>query len=622
MIASLAEKARGEGIPVMIVTGDRDAFQLVGDGISVMATARGITETKIYDEQAVIDRYGIGPELIPDFYGLKGDTSDNIPGVPGIGEKTASDLLQRFGDLETILDSVDEICGAKRKENLVNHAEDARVSKVLATVKRDIPVDIDLQAELAKSPDRGAAARDLPRLRAARPAAAARGGARGPRGGERPAARGADRGRAARSPAGAVADVAGLPGERAGAGRRGAGHPRGRADRRDRGLALRRLGRGGRRRWPARSRTRASWSRRPATRPVIAHDAKALLAVPQNLVFDTEIGAYLLDPARRGYPLHELAEERGMAVEADDDVAAEAALIHELAAPPARAAGRARPGRPAQRHRAAARARAALHGDRGHQARRRAARHGRAPHHRPVRDPRARDLGAGRRGVRHRLAAAARPHPVREARPVAQAPRQDRLLHRRARAAGDPRRARDHPQDRAVPGAVQARADLLRDAQGAHLARRRPAAHDVLADGRGDRPAVARQPEPAEHPDPHGDRPRDPPLLHRRAGQPAAVGRLRPGRAAHPRPHRRRGRPARDLPARRGRPHRDRVARVRPARRAARRRHALEGQDGQLRDRLRAVAPTGCPTASASRRRRRRSSSTATSSASRPSRSS
>ena len=80
----------------MIVTGDRDVFQLIDDDglVKVMATSRGITETKIYDRQAVIDRYGIAPELIPDFYGLKGDTSDNIPGVPGIGDKTASELIQ------------------------------------------------------------------------------------------------------------------------------------------------------------------------------------------------------------------------------------------------------------------------------------------------------------------------------------------------------------------------------------------------------------------------------------------------------------------------------------------------------------------------------------------------
>src|SRR3954451_23459851 len=82
VIATLTKQAKEKGIEVMVVTGDRDLFQLIGDGVTVMATSRGITEPKISDEQAVIDRYGIGPELIPDFYGLKGDTSDNIPGVP------------------------------------------------------------------------------------------------------------------------------------------------------------------------------------------------------------------------------------------------------------------------------------------------------------------------------------------------------------------------------------------------------------------------------------------------------------------------------------------------------------------------------------------------------------
>src|SRR3954464_15625507 len=155
VIATLTEQAKAAGIPVTIVTGARDAFQLVGDGVRVMATARGITETKLYDRQDVIDRYGIGPELIPDFWGLKGDTSDNIPGVPGIGDKTASDLLQRFGTLEVVLDSVDEISGAKRKENLVTHAEAARISKQLATAKTDVPVDLDVAAEAGRAPDRG-----------------------------------------------------------------------------------------------------------------------------------------------------------------------------------------------------------------------------------------------------------------------------------------------------------------------------------------------------------------------------------------------------------------------------------------------------------------------------------
>ena len=115
-----------------------------------MATSRGITETKVYDRQAVIDRYGIPPELIPDFTGLKGDTSDNIPGVPGIGEKTASQLLNEYGDLEGVLGNIDKVSGAKRKENLTNHAEDARISKKLATAQREIDVGVDLDEVVAQ----------------------------------------------------------------------------------------------------------------------------------------------------------------------------------------------------------------------------------------------------------------------------------------------------------------------------------------------------------------------------------------------------------------------------------------------------------------------------------------
>ena len=158
VIASLAARAAGSEppVPVMIVTGDRDALQLVDERglIKVMATSRGITETKVYDRQAVIDRYGIPPELIPDFYGLKGDTSDNIPGVPGIGEKTASELIRSHGTLEEVLAHVDDISGPKRKQNLLEHAEDARLSKRLATVQRDLDVDVDLAAEAARDPDR------------------------------------------------------------------------------------------------------------------------------------------------------------------------------------------------------------------------------------------------------------------------------------------------------------------------------------------------------------------------------------------------------------------------------------------------------------------------------------
>src|SRR3954453_5496023 len=160
VIAALAARAREQGIGVMVVSGDRDAYQLVADAedgegpVRIMTTSRGFTDTKVYDRPGVIERYGIPPELIPDFLGLKGDTSDNIPGVPGIGDKTAADLLQRFGDLEGVLSNVDQISGAKRKQNLTEHADNARMSKMLATMVRDIPIDLDLEAEFTRTPDR------------------------------------------------------------------------------------------------------------------------------------------------------------------------------------------------------------------------------------------------------------------------------------------------------------------------------------------------------------------------------------------------------------------------------------------------------------------------------------
>jgi DNA polymerase I len=155
VIASLVRQAREEGIPVMVVTGDRDAYQLVGEGVRVMSTSRGITETKIYDVAAVEERYGVPPERITDLMGLRGDTSDNIPGVPGIGEKTATQLLQKFGDLEGVLGAVDEISGAKRKQNLVEHADDARMSKQLATLQYEIETGVDLSEVMGAEPDRG-----------------------------------------------------------------------------------------------------------------------------------------------------------------------------------------------------------------------------------------------------------------------------------------------------------------------------------------------------------------------------------------------------------------------------------------------------------------------------------
>ncbi len=154
VIASLTKRAREQDLAVMVVSGDRDVYQLVEDGVRVMTTSRGVTDTKIYDSDGVIERYGVPPELVTDLIGLKGDTSDNIPGVPGIGDKTAAQLLQEYGDLEGVLANIDNISGAKRKENLTNHAEDARISKRLATAITDIDIELDLDELMAKRMDR------------------------------------------------------------------------------------------------------------------------------------------------------------------------------------------------------------------------------------------------------------------------------------------------------------------------------------------------------------------------------------------------------------------------------------------------------------------------------------
>ncbi len=301
VIATLARQASGAGIPVMIVSGDRDVYQLVGDGIRVMTTSRGVTDTKVYDREGVIERYGVPPELVTDFIGLKGDTSDNIPGVPGIGDKTAAQLLQQYGSLEDVLGAVGEISGAKRKQNLTVHADDARVSKQLATMVEDVAVPMAITEELRSSPDRSKlrdaanefelraviqrlddewdevvpgrmveetievdAEEGTPADLADGPIAVAIGGGRWA---------GSD---GAKVVSGDAADLAALAGE------------------------LR-------------------------DHPLIGHDVKGLgghgrrsllaAARPEglHLAHDTMVAAYLIDPARRTYDLHELAADAGLA---------------------------------------------------------------------------------------------------------------------------------------------------------------------------------------------------------------------------------------------------------------------------------------------------------------------
>jgi DNA polymerase I len=312
VIASLTREASELEISVMVVSGDRDVYQLVADGVRVMTTSRGVTDTKVYDREGVIERYGVAPELVPDLIGLKGDTSDNIPGVPGIGDKTAAQLLQKFGSLEEVLENVDQVSGAKRKQNLVEHADDARISKQLATMKFEVETGIDLGEVMAVEPDRSSLrefAREfelraiMERLEEGLPDGEAVPGRRVEREIE-------------------VEPLEGSPSDIA-----SAGSPV--------GVAIS----GGH--WAGADPERVMIGEASLEElalafdgcPLIVHDAKSLgggrhgllaVAVHQgtsvSIEHDTMLGAYLLEPQRRGYELLELAADAGIGIaEAEGD---------------------------------------------------------------------------------------------------------------------------------------------------------------------------------------------------------------------------------------------------------------------------------------------------------------
>ena len=171
VIATLATRADEAGVKTCVVSTDRDAFQLVSDNVTLMMTPRGVADVNVYTPERVEARLGITADKVPDFIGLKGDTSDNIAGVPGIGDKTASQLIQKYGSLEGVLEHVDEQTPARRKA-LAEHADQARNSKVLATMRRDLDIDCDPAELVLAPPDRSAADRDVPPLRVPRPPAA------------------------------------------------------------------------------------------------------------------------------------------------------------------------------------------------------------------------------------------------------------------------------------------------------------------------------------------------------------------------------------------------------------------------------------------------------------------
>ncbi|MBV4419546.1 DNA polymerase I [Clostridium tyrobutyricum] len=146
LMGTLSVFAESKGIQVYIVTGDRDLLQLASDNINIVITKKGITEKEIYDRNRMIEQYGVTPTEFIDVKGLMGDSSDNIPGVPGIGEKTAFKLIQEYKSLKNVLENIENIKGKKLKENLNEYREQAVFSKKLATIMIDVPVEIDLQS--------------------------------------------------------------------------------------------------------------------------------------------------------------------------------------------------------------------------------------------------------------------------------------------------------------------------------------------------------------------------------------------------------------------------------------------------------------------------------------------
>lgn len=136
--AKIAEKA---GLEVIIVSGDKDLTQLASDNITVYYTKRGVTEIDYYTPEFINEKYGLTPQQIIDMKGLMGDKSDNIPGIPGVGEKTAIKLLTEYETVENVLENIDNISGKKLKERLTEGKEDAILSKKLATIFTDVPVD-------------------------------------------------------------------------------------------------------------------------------------------------------------------------------------------------------------------------------------------------------------------------------------------------------------------------------------------------------------------------------------------------------------------------------------------------------------------------------------------------
>ena len=145
ILGTLAHRGEAAGYEMLLFTGDRDMYQLATANVKIVSTKKGVSDVVIMTPESVDDLYhGITPELVPDFYGLKGDTSDNIPGVPGVGDKTAAKLLGAYGSLEGIYEHIDELRG-KQKERMEENRDAAFTSRKVATIVRDLDFPLDLE---------------------------------------------------------------------------------------------------------------------------------------------------------------------------------------------------------------------------------------------------------------------------------------------------------------------------------------------------------------------------------------------------------------------------------------------------------------------------------------------
>ncbi|HEY7016903.1 MAG TPA: 5'-3' exonuclease H3TH domain-containing protein, partial [Gaiellaceae bacterium] len=308
VIATLATRADEAGLRTCVVSTDRDAFQLVTENVCLMMTPRGVADVNVYTPDRVEARLGITADKVPDFIGLKGDPSDNIAGVPGIGDKTASQLIATYGSLEGVLEHVDELTPARRKA-IAEHADQARNSKVLATMRRDLDIDCDPSALVLAPPDRSQLAEMFRRfefrallqrvdqLDEALPAAS-----REPVEGETLAWREAE------DPSNTV-----LQGQTVGL---AVGENRV-AIATDEGVVV----------GPRASNTVLQGL------SAVAHDAKAQRVVPKD---DTLLAAYLIEPGRASYELDDLALEYGVDLRPEPETGEETTALLRRAALPLR----------------------------------------------------------------------------------------------------------------------------------------------------------------------------------------------------------------------------------------------------------------------------------------------